>query len=165
MSGLVPLLLTIHVLTAIAAFGPSLAIPLIAGMAAKEPAHGLFALRLTDRLMRRLIIPLALTMPISGGLLVWSEGLDVAPNHWLLVAIGLYLVLIAFAIGYQLRLVGRMIRLAQDMAGSPPAAPAVAPSAKFLEMKALGARAQAGGIILTLLVVLIVSLMAGKPAI
>jgi hypothetical protein len=49
-SNLVPILLPIHILTAIVAFGPNFAMPIIARMAAQEPQHGLFALRLTDRI-------------------------------------------------------------------------------------------------------------------
>ena len=78
MSGLVPILLPIHVITAIVAFGPNFAMPIIARMAAQEPQHGLFALRLTDRIERRLVLPLALTMPISGGLLPSPRG----STHW-----------------------------------------------------------------------------------
>jgi uncharacterized membrane protein len=93
-SNLVPILLPIHILTAIVAFGPNFAMPIIARMAAQEPQHGLFALRLTDRIERRLVLPLALTMPISGGLLVLGEGIDLPATHWLLTAIFLYVITI-----------------------------------------------------------------------
>ena len=83
-SQLVPILLPIHILTAIVAFGPGFVFPLIARMAAQEPQHGLFALRLTDLIERRVVIPAALTMPISGGLLAWSEGIDPTRTGWLL---------------------------------------------------------------------------------
>jgi uncharacterized membrane protein len=193
MPGLVPLFLPIHILTAIVAFGPNFIMPIISGMAAKEPQHGLFALRLTDRIERRVVIPLALTMPISGGLLVWSEGIDPLATHWLLFAIGLYLVAMTYALGVQIRVVDRMIEIATGLAAAGPAlaagpgaalarpetmatgvaAPRVAtpfaaesryanPGA---ELEALGVRARNGGILLMLIVVIIVSLMAGKPAI
>lgn len=183
MSQLVPILLPIHILTAIVAFGPNFILPLVAGMAAQEPQHGLFALRLTDRIERRVVIPLALTMPISGGLLVWSEGLNLASSHWLVLAIGLYLVAMTFAIGVQLRVVDRMMEIAGHMAAAGPmlaagpgaelARPAVLASSDkstryaspAAELAALGARARNGGIFLMLMVVVIVSLMAGKPAI
>ncbi len=179
MSDLVPLFLTIHILTAIAAFGPSFIFPLIARMAAAEPQHGLFALRLTDKIEKRVVIPLALTMPVSGGLLVWSEGIDLPAAHWLLTAIILYVVAIAFAILIQVRTVDRMIELATELAAGrtalaagPGAALATAATMRVAgapdpaaQMAALGARAARGGIFLTILVVLIVSLMAGKPTI
>lgn len=191
MSQFVPLFLTIHILTAIAAFGPSFVFPLIAAMAAQEPQHGLFALRLTDRIEKRLVIPLALTMPISGGLLVLGEGINLPQAHWLLAAIVLYATAISFAIAIQMRTVDRMIEVASRMtAGGPvlaagpgaelarssagtmtaPASRAISDSAPRYaspgaELAALGARARNGGIFLLLLVVLIVSLMAGKPTI
>ena len=201
MKDLVPVLLTIHILTAIVAFGPTFAFPLIARMAAKEPQHGLFALRLTERIEKGLTIPLALTLPISGGLLVWSEGLSFQSSHWLVLAVILYLVAITFAIAVQLRTLDRMIEIAQIMAsasGAPAPAPSpvaggsgVASSSAFspalaagpgaalatadtmgsgqaalaAEMKRLGARVRNGGILLTILIVVIVSLMAGKPTI
>ena len=189
MSDFVPLFLTIHILTAIVAFGPNFAMPFIALMAAREPQHGLFALRLTERITKRLVLPLALTMPISGGLLVWSESIDLTQTHWLLAAIGLYVVVVAFALGVQVRTVERMIEIAGHMtAGGPvlaagpgaelagpdvtaPAAPgaATARASKYAnpgaEMAALGVRARYGGFFLMAMVFVIVSLMAGKPAI
>ncbi len=121
MSQLAPLFLTIHILTAIAAFGPSFAFPLISGLAAKQPQHGLFAVRLVDLLERRMILPLALTMPVSGALLVWSEGIDLVNTHWLLAAITLYVVAIAFAFAVQLRTVERMLEVAGKLAAGAPA--------------------------------------------
>jgi len=179
-----PLFLTIHILTAIVAFGPNFVFPLIARMAAQEPQNGLFDLRLTDKIEKRLVIPAALTMPISGGLLVWSEKIDVAATHWLVAAILLYIVAITYAIAIQRLTVDRMIVIATGMtagrtilAAGPGAAlarPGMDPAAsnavsKFAnpasELAALGARARNGGIFLTVLVIVIVSLMAGKPAI
>jgi uncharacterized membrane protein len=182
-SQLVPLFLTIHVLTAVVAFGPTFTFGVIAGMSAKEPQHGLFALRLMDRIERLIVIPAALTMPISGGLLVWSEDLDLASTHWLVLAIGLYLVTIAFAVGIQLRTIDRMVEVAGRMAAGGPAfaagpgaalaRPEVAPTpvassgyaSPAAEMGALGARARNGGFFLMMMVVVIVSLMSGKPTV
>ncbi len=179
MSQLVPLFLTIHILTAIVAFGPTFIFSIIARMAAAEPQHGLFALRLTDRIERLVVIPAALLMPVSGFLLVWSEGIDLVATHWLVLAIGLYVVAIAFAILIQLRTVDRMIELATELAAGRPvlaagpgAALATSADVRFAgaanpaaEMAALGVRARNGGIFLAIMVVVIVSLMAGKPAI
>jgi uncharacterized membrane protein len=192
-SGLVPILLPIHVITAIVAFGPNFAMPIIARMAAQEPQHGLFALRLTERLERRLVIPLALTMPISGGALAIAEGINPLVTHWLAAGIVLYIVAMTYAIGVQVRVVERMIEIAGHMApGGPvlaagpgaalataetlgrgatvPKVPqAAAARSKYAnpgqEMAALGVRARNGGFFLMAMVVIIVSLMAGKPAI
>ena len=183
---LTPLFLTIHILTAIGAFGPTFIFPLIARMAARDPQSGLFALRLTDRIEKRVVIPGALTMPISGGLLVWSEGINLPGTHWLLLAIALYIVAISYSIAIQMRTIDRMIEIAGAMAGgrgvlvegpgaalARPVSDAAVVAAEAVErpryagpgaeMAALAARARNGGILLTILVVLIVSLMAGKP--
>ena len=190
MSDLVPIFLTIHILTAIVAFGPNFAMPLIARMAASEPQHGLFALRLTDRIERRLVLPLALTMPISGSLLALGEGLDPLVTHWLLGGIVLYVVAMAYALGVQVRVIDRMIEIASHMTAAGPvlaagpgaelarpgvvATPATPGAVAVLasryanpgaEMAALGVRARNGGIFLMALVFVIVSLMAGKPAV
>ena len=128
MSQFAPLFLTIHILTAIAAFGPSFAFPLISGLASKQPQHGLFAVRLIDVMERRMILPLALTMPISGALLVWSDGIDLVHTHWLLAAITLYVVAIVFAFAIQLRTVELMLEVAGKLAaGAPSAGAAAAP--------------------------------------
>lgn len=189
MSDLVPIFLTIHILTAVVAFGPNFAMPLIARMAAQEPQHGLFALRLTDRIEKRLVVPLALTMPISGSLLALGEGINPLVSHWLLGGIVLYVVTMSYALGVQVRTVDRMIEIATHMtAGGPamaagpgaelarpgvaaPAAPGAvaAPAPRYAspgaEMAALGIRARNGGFFLMAMVFIIVSLMAGKPAI
>jgi Predicted integral membrane protein (DUF2269) len=187
-SNLVPILLPIHVLTAIVAFGPNFAMPIIARMAAQEPQHGLFALRLTDRIERRLVLPLALTMPISGGLLALAEGINPLVSHWLLIAIVLYVAAMTYALAVQVRTVDRMIEIASHLApagaafaagpGAALARPetiapaaaaattaAVAPrlASPMAEMAALGVRARNGGFFLMAMVFIIVSLMAGKP--
>jgi len=120
MTQFAPIFLTIHILTAIVAFGPSFAFPLISSFAAKEPQHGLFAIRLIDLIERRMILPAALTMPVSGALLVWSEGIDLLGTHWLLAAITLYVVAITFAFTVQLRTVDRMIETAGRMGAPAP---------------------------------------------
>jgi len=181
MSQLSPVFLTIHVLTAIVAFGPSFVFPLTARMAAQEPQHGLFALRLTDLIERRIVIPAALAMPVSGLLLVWSEGIDLVATHWLLLSTALFVVAIGFAILVQLPTIERMIEVAGRMSasgavlaagpGGDLASSAVRTAGRTAgtdnpaaAMAALGARAQVGGIVLSLMVVAIVTLMAAKPA-
>jgi uncharacterized membrane protein len=181
MSQLSTFFLTIHVLTAIVAFGPSFAFPLIARMAAQEPQHGLFALRLTDLIERRIVIPAALAMPVSGLLLVWSEGIDLMATHWLVLSTALFVVAVGFAILVQLPTIERMVEVAGRMSASAAvlaagrgaeltsAAVQVAGRTAGADdpaaaMAALGARARVGGIILSLMVVAIVTLMAAKPA-
>src|SRR5450759_1360974 len=132
MTQFAPAFLTIHILTAIVAFGPSFAFPLISRLAAQEPQHGLFAIRLVDLIERRLILPAALTMPVSGALLVWSEGIDLLGTHWLLTAITLYVVAITFAFTVQLRTVDRMIETAGRMGAAAATAGAASAGDRVL---------------------------------
>jgi uncharacterized membrane protein len=181
MSQLSPIFLTAHVLTAIVAFGPSFIFPLISRMAAEEPQHGLFALRLTRMIQRRVMIPAALAMPVSGLLLIWSEGIDLPATHWLLLAMALFVVAVSFSILIQLPTIERMVEIAGRMSagggvlaagpGAELATPALRAASRTAAtdnpaaaMAALGARARTGGMVLGLLVIVIVTLMSTKPA-
>ena len=162
MSDLVPWLLTIHILTVIAAFGPSLTLAFISAAALREPVHSLFAFRLIERLQSRLIVPLALTLPISGGLLVWAEQLDLMAYHWLLLSIGLYIILILVALLILVPTSRKIVKLGETLANIP-AAEKTANAPTLQELKGLGLRARKLGIFLIVMVVLIEGLMAGKP--
>jgi hypothetical protein len=162
MSDLVPWLLTIHILTVVAAFGPSLSLAFISAAALREPAHSLFAFRLIERLQTRLILPLALSLSISGGLLIWAEQLDLMANHWLLLAIGLYAVLILVALLVLVPTSHKIVKLGETLANTP-ATEKTANSPALQELRSLGLRARKLGIFLIAMVVLIEALMAGKP--
>lgn len=116
---LFPWLLFLHILGAIVAFGPTFIFPLIGGMGAKEPMHGNFALRVSERIERGVVIPLAIVQGVTGLGLVITLGLDLTKEHWLDVAIVLYLTALGFAIFVQTKRIERMIHLTS---GPPPAA-------------------------------------------
>src|SRR5437016_1599044 len=69
--GLFSLFLFLHVISAIIAFGPTFTFALIGAAGAKEPQHGNFGLRLAETITDRVVIPVALTMPVTGVLLIW----------------------------------------------------------------------------------------------
>ncbi len=152
--------LFLHVMGAIAAFGPSFVLPIIASQARKMPSGALFGLHVTDTVERRLIIPLGIFQAITGIGLIWAFGFDLTATHWLAAGIILYVIAIAFAILVQAKTVEAMIHFLESapppVAGTPPGPPPAA----FL---ALGKRAQNGGMFLTVLLVLIVYFMAIKP--
>jgi hypothetical protein len=158
MAWLFPWMLLLHVLGAIIAFGPAFAFPLIGASAAREPQHANFATRVTYRISRGLVIPVALTMAITGGAMIGIRGYNLADRAllWLDVAIVLYVIALAFSIFVNLPRVARVIELTSAPpppgAGGPP--PAVA---------ALVRQVQLGGILLLLLVVSIATLMVVKP--
>jgi uncharacterized membrane protein len=158
MPALVPWLVFIHVLSAIIAFGPSFAFGLYGSRAAAEPQHGNFMARANHYVLDRMVIPVALSMPVSGLLIVWASGIDLLKAHWLLLAIGVYIVAILYATLVQRQAVIRMVELtsAPPPAGAPPGPPPGLPET--------AAKIRQGGMLLGTLIVIIVALMVVKPA-
>jgi len=162
--GLFTLFLWIHVLSAIVAFGPTFAFPLIGAMGAKEPIHANFGLRVSERISSRITVPIALTMPISGFLMVYFAHLDLsAPSsRWLGLGIVLYIIALAVAIFLQKPTVHQLVELTSK-APPPPAPGSPAPSGPPPAAKVLIGKIQRNGMILAVLIVLIVLLMVVKP--
>jgi hypothetical protein len=171
-----PAFLTINIVTAIVAFGPSLAFPLVYRIAAAEPAHRLLA-HLVHAIQSRIVGPAALTMAMSAGLLVWADGIDLLAAHWLILATAFYVSAIGFSVLIQVPAVARMVDVLESMAPAPalsagPGAALALTAAEVhsepeedprLELARLGARAQAGGIVLTVMIVSIVALVVVEP--
>ena len=160
MSPLAVIFLFLHALGAIAAFGPSFVLPIIASLSRKMPSGTLFGLKLADIIERRLIIPLGLFQAVTGIGLIWTVGFDLTATHWLAAGIILYVIAITFAIAVQSRTVESMIQVIEGMPAPAPGTPPGPPPAEFF---ALGKRATQGGMFLTVMLVLIVYFMAVKP--
>jgi hypothetical protein len=158
MQWLFPWLLLLHVVGAVVAFGPTFSYPLIGAMAGREPQHANFATRITLLVSDRLVIPVALTMPITGAGMILVNGIDLgaAQYRWLDAAIVVYLVVLAFSVVVQRRTVERLI----EVTSAPPAAGASGPPP---EVPALVARIQRGGMFTGAGIVLILFLMVVKP--
>ena len=157
---LLAIILFLHVLGAIVAFGPSfLAFPAIGAMGGKEPMHGNFALRVSEVIAKR-VWPLALIQGVTGVLLIIVGNFDLTKALWLDVAIVLYLGALAFSYFRQTPTLEKLIKLSST---PPPAAPGAAPSGPPPAFMALVKQLQQGGMILGLLVVVIVFLMVTKP--
>ena len=71
------LFLVLHVLGAIAVFGPTFAFPLISGQVAKAPQHGHFAALVMDMIERKIVIPGAIVQGITGVGLITPVGIGV----------------------------------------------------------------------------------------
>ena len=154
----------LHILAAIFAFGPNLVFPLIANMGQAEPQHGNFGLRLSEKIEDRLVIPLALTMPVTGVLMIWQGDINVLAHGWLIAGIVLYVIAMTFALAVQRPTVMKMTHMTSHMpAPAMAAGPGAAPAGPPPEFLALGRRAQFGGMFLLLMVLVIVSLMVLKP--
>lgn len=157
------LFLFLHVMGAIAVFGPSFAFPFMAAQVRKTPQHGHFAAVVADIIERRLIIPGAIVQGITGVALILIAGRDLSSraNWWLGIAIVLYLIAIGFAVFVQAKNAEKMVHLTANMPPGPP--PAGAPAGPPPEIAATGKALAQGGQLLSLLIVLIVLLMVVKP--
>ena len=163
MPELVPWFLVLHVLGAIIAFGPTFSFSVIGGLGGAEPMHGNFATRVSEAITTRRVIPVGLTIPITGIGLIWSIGIDPFARHerWLAAGIILYLVAFTYAFAVQLPTVRRIVALtAGPPPGSPPAPPPTGPPPGLLE--AVG-NVQRGGMLLSGLIAVIAFLMVVKP--
>lgn len=159
MASLVPWLIFIHVLSAIVAFGPTFAFGLYGAQAAGEPQHGNFMARANHHVSDRLVLPVALSMPVSGLLLIWAAEIDLLAARWLLLAITVYVVAVLYAILVQRPAV---IRLVELTSGPPPAG--AAPSGPPPALLETAAKIRRGGMLTGGLIVVIVALMVVKPA-
>ena len=158
---LLAIILFLHVLGEIVAFGPSfLAFPAIGAMGGKEPMHGNFALRVSEVIAKR-VWPLALIQGVTGVLLIIVGNFDLTKALWLDVAIVLYLGALAFSYFRQTPTLEKLIQLSSTP--PPPPAPGAAPSGPPPAFITLVKQLQQGGMILGLLVVVIVFLMVTKP--
>ena len=157
MPELFPWLLFLHVLAAIIAFGPTFAFPIIGAMGGQEPQHANFATRATHRVGDLLVEPFAISMLVTGALMIWSVGIPLFDREarWLVLAIVLYLVALGLALFVSRPSVKRIIALSGG--DGPPAGPPPP------EMMSAVATVQRVGMALLVLLVAIVFLMVVKP--
>jgi len=163
MPELVPWFLFLHVAGAIIAFGPSFSFPIIGAMGAADRAHGNFATRVGLAITTKRVVPVALTMPVTGIGLIWSVGIDPfsRDSRWLALGIILYVVLFTFAVTVQLPTTRRIIEMTS---GPPPETPpGSAPGGPPPALMALVRRVQRGGLFLSVMVLVIAFLMVVKP--
>jgi uncharacterized membrane protein len=157
--------LLLHVLGAIFVFGPSLAITFLANENRRLPGHGHFAAVVSDAIERKVVLPGAVVQGITGLALIVIGGFDLtqSANRWLIGGLILYAIAIVFAFAVQAPNAAKMVELTK----TPPPAPqpGEAPKGPPPEIVALGGRLARGGMFLTLMIVLIVSLMVLKPGI
>jgi hypothetical protein len=152
-----PYLLFLHIVGAIAGFGPSFAFPIIGAMGGAEREHGNFATRVSEKISGRIIYPIGITLPITGALMILVLGLDLTAqsNWWLDVAIVLYVIAYGFSFFSQRKTVERVI----ELTSAPPPGAAGPPP----ELPGLVKRIQRGGMLLTVLLLSIIFLMVVKP--
>jgi hypothetical protein len=147
--------LFLHVLAAVIAFGPIFVFPIVGTLVAQRPQHLGFAVELNHRIEQRLVIPLALSMFVSGVGLIWTGSINVFQTGFLLVAIGLYLVALALSLGILVPATHRLVQIVEKAQPGPGAPPP--------EVMTLVRRNQMFGGITTLLFVAIIFLMIIQP--
>jgi hypothetical protein len=157
-------LLFLHVIAAIVAFGPTFAFPVIAKLGQQNPQHGLFSVELSERIETRMVIPVALTMPVTGVAMIFVTGISPFTNFWLGTAIILYTIAILYAWFVQVPAVREMAGLLRQMTPPPQGAtPAAgAPAGPPPRLAEVGQKINRGGQFLAVMVVVIVLLMVTK---
>ncbi|HET9051001.1 MAG TPA: DUF2269 family protein [Candidatus Dormibacteraeota bacterium] len=148
--------LILHITAAIIAFGPTFVFPVVGPMASRDPRKGPVILEVFEALEDKLIVPFALTMPVSGAGLIITKHIDLTNTKWLGAAIILYIVAVLLAVFHQVPVTKRMIKLLRQMPEPMPGAAPVGPPAEF---GALRKRTQIVGMILTVLLLTIIVLM------
>lgn len=151
------IMLFLHVLGAIAAFGPGFAAMIVGPMVAKEPQYANFYARTQVATGRKLVTPLSISLAITGVALILIRGwtIIVAGKHWLELAILLYVIAVVVAMAVQAPAGQKLVELT-----STPPVPGAGPSTELL---ATAKKVRVGGMVLSVLVVVIVLLMVAKP--
>lgn len=147
--------LFLHVLGAIVAFGFGFYAPVFGAAAAREPQHGNWYMRASKRVSDMILIPVAISMFITGTLLVVETGgFRRFEELWLTIAFVLYVIaqLIVF--------LGQRPGLKKviELTSTPPG-----PGGPPAEVPALLKRLRLFGFVLLALVIAIVALMVWKP--
>ena len=151
----VKLLLFLHVMGAILAFGPTFAFSIMGAMAGREPQHANFSAREAAAIGNKLVYPVAIFQGVTGVLLILATGISLTASTWL----GLGIVLYAIALTYSLTIQRNALHHLIELSSTPPA-PGSPPSP---EIPATVKKIQRGGMFLGTLVVVIVFLMVTKP--
>jgi len=153
------IILFLHVMGAILAFGPTYAYSIIGAAGGREPQHANFATRVSDKIGTTLVYPLAIVQGITGVLLILLGNVNLFASTWLLIAIVLYVAALAYAFTIQRNAVHRVIELTTMPAGGPPPGAPAGPPPGLPEAVR---KVQMGGMVLGITVAVIVFLMVTK---
>lgn len=149
------LFLFLHILGAIVAFGFGFYAPIFGMMVAKEPQHGNWYMRSAKRLSNVVIVPVAISMVITGTLLVVETGgMRRFEELWLSLSLVLYVIALLIVFLGQRPALNRLIAATSEPPGpdGPPAG--VADDVRKMQLY---------GLILLILITSIVALMVWKP--
>ncbi len=147
-------LLLIHILSAIAGFGPTFSFGVLGPFAAKMGGpQALGIMKGVEKVVRTLVQPAIAIQLVSGALLIFEAGWDdnFFSHYWLWVAILLFAAAVYIALGRQIPTVEKMIELGESGSAETP------------EFAAHAKKASTFGPILTVMLVVIIFLMVIKP--
>ena len=149
------LLLVLHIMGAIVAFGATFAFPFIGALAQKPGAPVPWFLKLNETIEEKLVLPVALTLqPLTGTLLILRSKGTFNPfnsnGHWLLAALIIYTVAMYFSVFVQRSNTIKAVKMAEAQEFGP-------------EFGGLMKKLGQGGQFLTLLLITIIILMIVKP--
>jgi hypothetical protein len=150
--------LFLHILGAVIAFGPIFVFPIVGTLVASMPQHMRFAAELNHRIEMRLVLPVALSMFVTGVGLIWTSNINVFQTPFLLVGISLYLLALAIALTVLVPTTRRLVHAAEH-APAPTATPGPPPA----EVMTLVRRNQMFGGATTVLFLVIIFLMVVQP--
>ena len=151
-------LLFIHVGAGMIGLGPSFIYARIGQAAGREPAHALFAMRLSRALATRWTHPLAFVVLLSGFALIWIRGYDTLATGWLLASVILFVLSFLYATFIQNRNLTRTLELIEK--GPPDGLDEI----ERAELIGLRKRIRYGGLFMRSIVVIVLFLMIFKPA-
>lgn len=153
------LFLWLHVMSAIIAFGPTFAYPIIGMMVAKEPQHALFTTRFQESVTMKLTYPFGLViLPLAGIGMIWKLGgiSWLFNTTWLLVGVGLYIIAAVYSLTVQTPTGMKLMHALEKMPPGPPPEGSTGPPP---EITAMVKKLQLGGMFLTLMVIVIMVIM------
>jgi Predicted integral membrane protein (DUF2269) len=150
-------LLFIHAGSAITGLGPSFIYGRIGQAGGKEPAHALFAMRLSRSLSTKWTHPLAFIVLASGFALIWMRGYNFFATGWLFASVALFLASFLYATFIQNRDLARLLDLMEQ---GPPDSLSADEQAEQLQLRK---RIRYGGMFMRSIVVVVLFLMIFKP--
>ena len=144
----------LHILGAVAAFGPGFAFPFIGAIGSKTPGSFPLIAKLGEALGKKLIIPMAVLVLISGLGMVYTREINLIRSPWLLAALLIFLGALTISLGVQLPTATKLARIAEQQTQPGPPPP---------EAMALVKRQRITGMVLLLLFIVVLALMVFKP--
>ena len=161
------LVFMLHILSIIIGFGGVMLNGIYGAEAKKRKGPTGAAIGEANLTVTKIAEKVIITVPIWGILLViLSDGVWEFSQLWVGVAIVLFIAVMGFATGVQLKNQKRMVALAGELAAAgPPPAGASGPPPQVAEMEALEKKLGMGGAFLSLMVVVLIYLMVFKPGV